>query len=294
MEEKVDHFVPTCEETFYVSRCQNIPSHCKVWTSDIKLLDSLHNKLKFISLAGNYFNVPETLLCHEFNDWENATDYVFKPVYSRFASTVILAKKEKYCSAPKNDPGKWIAQKYIKGKEICVYSIWDKGVLKGYTSYHSKYRAGKGAGIFFETEAHETTFQAVKKMGEDLNYTGHLCFDVILKDDQPYVIECNPRGTSGAHILNVKLSDCFLKNETIVVKKSSVFMIRLAMLLTHPIVVFRKELYQGKDVLFRMNDLKPFLSQLISLAEITYKKIKYNCTFLQATTEDIEWNGNYD
>ncbi len=71
-------------------------------------------------------------------------------------------------------------------------------------------------------------------------------------------------------------------------------MIRLALLLMSPWMLFRKELYNGKDVLFKTNDIKPSLSQILSLAEITYKKIKYTTTFLQATTEDIEWNGNYD
>ena len=293
-EEKIEHLIPTCEETFYISMCPEFAKQCKVWTSGIEVLDSLHNKLFFSRLAVNYFNVPQTVSCSEFNDWKQAQQYVFKPVYSRFASSAIIARKEEHCNEPKKHPDGWVAQQYVDGKEISVYSLWDNGVLKAFVSYHSKYRAGQGAGIFFETVWHEETFAAVKKMGEELRYTGQLCFDIILHNDKPYVLECNPRATSGAHILNKKLADVFLEKEAIIIKQAPLYMIGLAVLFSNPIVLFRKEFYKGNDVLFRLKDLKPALLQLMSLAELWQKKWKYKISWLQATTEDIEWNGKYD
>jgi len=291
LKEKIDHLIPTCEETFYISSYENFPKHCKVWTSGISLLEILHHKYKFIQLAADHFVVPKTTSCEHFQDWKNAEEYVFKPVYSRFASSTIIRKKEKYCNAPKAAPAKWIAQEYIAGKEICVYSIWDHGVLKAYSCYHSPYRAGKGAGILFEPYEHEPAFKAVKKIGEAIQYTGQLSFDIIIKNDQPYVLECNPRATSGAHLLNASLGEAFMDTKFILTKPARTFLLRVPVLLTNPLAVFNKKFYSSKDVIFHYNDWKPALLQPASLVELFYKKLKYKITLLQATTEDIEWNG---
>lgn len=293
-EEKINHLIPTCEETFYLGMCPEFSKHCKVWTSSISVLDLLHNKLSFSYLSQKYFKVPETVSCNEFTNWSQAQRYVFKPVYSRFASSAIIAREEAHCSEPKKHPEAWIAQQYVPGKEICVYSLWDEGVLKAFVSYHSKYRAGQGAGIFFETVWHEECFASVKKMGEALRYTGQLCFDIILHQDKPYVLECNPRATSGAHLLNRQLANAFLGSETVLIKEAPLYMIRLAVLFTTPTVLFKKEFYKGRDVLFSIKDLKPSFLQMVSLVELWKKKRKYKLSWLQATTEDIEWNGKYD
>jgi hypothetical protein len=101
-------------------------------------------------LAKGFFKIPATHSCSKFDDWSNAKNYVFKPVFSRFASRVIIGQPEAKCQEPREHPQDWIAQQRLFGQEICVYSIWRKGQLGGFAAYQPKYRVGQGSSLFFE------------------------------------------------------------------------------------------------------------------------------------------------
>ncbi len=290
--EKVAHLIPTCEEAIFIA-AQKEFFPCKVWTSDFDTMIGLHNKFTFTQLFKELLPIPKTMLLSDFSDWGNSQQYVFKPVFSRFASSVILNKKITSTFFKDEDKKKWVAQQMIKGREICVYSIWDHGQLKAITLYHPLYRAGKGAGIFFEPVNNELVVDLVKKFGASINYHGQLCFDVIVdQKQQPYFIECNPRGTSGAHLLHRQLADAFLSTNFIQIKEQQEFSIKYAMALLHPRSFFEKRILQSKDTVYNRKDKKPFFMQALSLLEIFYLKIKNQCTWLEATTSDIEWNGD--
>lgn len=289
--EGVTHFIPTCEEAIYVS-VHKTKFACKVWIADGELTLKLHNKYSFAQFNSEDFQIPETVLVSDFTEWERSQEFVFKPSYSRFASSVIINTKVERDFLEETEKSKWIAQKKISGFEICVYSIWDEGQMKAYAAYHPLYRAGKGAGIFFEPVQNEKVLECVKKFGARIGYTGQLCFDVIIdKDNVPHCIECNPRGTSGGHLLHAHLADSFFCNTTHVNESIEEFCIKYAMAFLHPGAFFSKRVRQSKDVIFRANDMKPFFFQVLSLFEIVYIKFSQRKTLLEATTGDIEWNG---
>jgi predicted ATP-grasp superfamily ATP-dependent carboligase len=289
-DENITHFIPTCEEAIFVASRLN-EFNCKVWTSPIELVLKLHNKFEFTKYNSERFPIPETVLLPDFKDWENSASYVFKPVYSRFASSVIINKKIKHFHFPETEKPKWITQKKINGKEVCVYSIWDNGCLKAYACYHPLYRAGKGAGVFFEPVFNEKVLEYVKGFGEEINYTGQISFDVIIDENQtPYFIECNPRGTSGAHLLHENLAKAFLNDETIIHQDKTEYCIKYAMFILHLPSYFKSRTLKAKDVILKSHDIKPFLLQILSLVEITYLKFSKNITWLEASTSDIEWN----
>lgn len=291
--ENVSHLIPTCEEVFYVSLHKD-KLNCTVWTSEIELMNQLHNKLIFTQFAHDYFPIPETQLVKDFSDWANTTAYVFKPVYSRFATGTIIGKKLSETDFTETEKANWIAQKRIKGHEICIYSIWDNGVLKGYTAYHPLYRVGKGSGIFFEPVTHHKTFELVQQFGQEIKYTGQLCFDVIIDEhDVPYFIECNPRGTSGAHLINEEIALCYLEDYSVVIYNEQEYAIKYAMAILHPFSYFTKRVRASRDVIYNSKDKKPFFLQFLSLFEITYIKFSKQLSWLEATTGDTEWNG-YD
>jgi len=288
--EKVDHFIPTCEEAVFVAEHRDYFA-CKVWTVDQNLILKLHNKYLFAKLNQGIIPVPKTFLIKDFNDWDNSDKYVFKPIYSRFASSAIIGKKISHTYFTKEQSSRWVAQEYIAGKEICIYSIWEEGVLKAYSAYHPLYRAGKGAGIFFEPVSNDQVFMYVKTLGSQMKYTGQLCFDVISdKKDTPYFIECNPRGTSGAHLINEHLANSFLSDSCYISEHHNEFSIKYFMAILHPGSFFKKRVRKSKDIIFRWNDLKPFFFQILSLVEISYIKITQHISWLEATTIDIEWN----
>lgn len=290
-QENVAHLIPTCEEAFYVSLHKD-KINCRVWTSDAELMHNLHNKLVFTQFASDSFPIPETQLVKDFSDWAHSDAYVFKPVYSRFATGTIIGKKLSKSYFLETEKSAWIAQKRIKGHEICIYSIWDNGVLKGYAAYHPLFRVGKGSGVYFEPVEHQKTFELVKKFGEQIRYTGQLCFDVIIDtSDVPYFIECNPRGTSGAHLIHDKIATCYLEHDDLVVPNKEEYSIKYAMAILHPFSYFTKRVWASHDVIYKSNDIKPFFLQFLSLFEITYIKFTKRLSWLEATTGDTEWNG---
>ncbi|WP_083921263.1 ATP-grasp domain-containing protein [Cytophaga aurantiaca] len=289
--EQVTHLIPTCEEAFYISMYKN-EFACTVWTANFNLMNQLHNKHDFIKLASTYFSVPKTISVDTFSDWANSKDYVFKPIYSRFATSVIINKNQEYCKRTIPQPDKWIAQERIHGKEICVYTVWNDGVLKAFAAYHPLMRIGKGSSIYFEPYFDEHLFEQIQTFGTAINYTGQLCFDFIVNENGAFVLECNPRGTSGAHLLHQKLAPAFLTNDSFILTSAKTFSIKAAILLTQPLSLFTKKFHRSSDVIIQYNDILPGLLQPLSLLEITYIKFKYNKTWLGATTGDIEWDGH--
>lgn len=287
---QVDHLIPTCEEAFYISAHLD-ELNCRVWTSPIELMNQLHNKSSFISIAAGHFNVPQTINCDEFTDWNNCTNYVFKKIYSRFGTSVIIDAEKDVYQVLKNNTKGWIAQQRITGKEVCVYSIWEQGRMKAFACYHPLLRYGKGAGIFFEPVFNDKIMHSVVSFGEAISYNGQLSFDIIIKDEMPYVIECNPRGTSGAHLLNKSLCKAFLGTDLHFPVTDKTFCIGYAMLLKYPELIFSKKVKKANDVIFAKHDPAPFFLQTLSLLEIFYLKLIKKQTVLQVTTGDIEWNG---
>jgi hypothetical protein len=255
-------------------------------------MNTLHSKAAFIEMAKPFFAVPKTILAVDFDDWANCHKYVFKKIYSRFGTSVIIGGNEQQCSGVKAMPKEWIAQELIRGKEVCVYSIWKEGKLKAISCYHPLYRYGKGSGIFFEPVENETILKNVRELGRSCRYNGQLSFDIIIKEGVPYVIECNPRGTSGAHLLNARLNDAFFKDGFTSMNTADEFCISYAMLMKHPGQFRHKRVRTAKDVIFSWHDMAPFFLQALSILEILYLKITHNQTLLQATTGDIEWNGH--
>ncbi len=290
--ENIAHLIPTCEEAIFIAFHKE-KFNCKVWTPDKQSIVDLHNKYTFCQKFKTYLPIPTTILLKDFIDWDNGQAYVFKQVYSRFATSAIIAKQVTPTNFANENKNNWVAQKYIKGKEICVYSIWDNGTQKAYAAYHPLYRAGKGAGIYFEPIFNNEVFDIVQAFGTTIHYTGQLCFDVIIgEDNKPYFIECNPRGTSGAHLLHSELANCFLGTQPIVVNDDTAYSIKYAMAIYHLIDLFKKKVRLSKDVIYRSDDKKPFFYQALSLLEILYIKFTKARTLLQATTSDIEWNGD--
>jgi hypothetical protein len=289
--EKVTHLIPTCEEAFYIAQFKN-QFTCKVWTSDLPLLNQLHNKLTFFQMASPYLQVPDTELVSDFKDWENSENYVFKRVYSRFASSTMIQKKV----APKDFLGaqakEWIAQKFVKGKEICVYSIWDAGKMKAFACYHPLFRAGKGAGIFFEPVIQPKIQQMVQNFGESIQYSGQLSFDVIVEGENAFFIECNPRGTSGGHLIHSSLANAFLNQKPIFQPDKTDYALKYLMFLLQSRSFWSHKVRNAQDVIIQKGDMLPFLLQPLSLLEIVFNKFSKNRSWLEATTYDIEWNGD--
>ncbi|OPG98710.1 hypothetical protein B2I21_10275 [Chryseobacterium mucoviscidosis] len=236
---QIDLLIPMCEEVFYIAQgAERLGDHCRVLVSSIEQLHELHHKYDFIQLAESLgLSVPDTRLINSQQEWLGAQpvlemegEWVWKPVYSRFAAKVRMpisstadfdggpSDKKKYTGNMKQyrlqngPPGDveisvaspWVAQAYVAGQMLCTYSVAYEGKIVAHTTYDSRYRTGSvGASVFFEHVEHEGVYEWVRKFVHATGFSGQIGFDFIeTEDGQLYAIECNPRATSGIHLFH--------------------------------------------------------------------------------------------
>lgn len=210
---RIDWIVPTCEEIFYLaSRIDRFQGRCRVFAEPLPVLAAMHNKWEFAKCTlrlAHEVVAPETHYFDsnvELREWsrsQDATEWVFKPVFSRFAARTLIGPTtdalDQIVPTP-SDP--WIAQKKVIGREYSTYSIAHDGRLSGHACYWSKYRAGLGAGIYFCPYREERIRSFVAHFVRHRRFTGQIGFDFMEDTDGTmYVLECNPRATSGLHLL---------------------------------------------------------------------------------------------
>ena len=312
-EHQIDWVIPTCEEAFYLSAAKNeFPESGHIFTSDIALMGGqLHHKGKFAELTQGWrIAAPETIILSSqiqfdlFAQDSNLTEWVLKPAYSRFSTrTLIRPDIEQLQNIFPTEISPWVAQKYISGKEYCSYSIFNQGTLVAHSCYHSRYRIGQGVGIYFEPELPPEITRFIQEFGVKTAYHGQVGFDFICdQSGQFYVLECNPRATSGIHLLSENMPQLIQKLTESGEASSSLLasdkprMVALAML-SHLFdrqgwqKPFWPDFFHACDVIWRKDDCKPFFGQILNITELLLRAIKYRSNILAVTTHDIEWDG---
>ncbi len=309
---QIDWVIPTCEEAFYLSAAKNeFPETCHIFTSDIALMAQLHHKGKFAELTQGWcIAAPETIILSRqteldlFAQDHNLTEWVLKPAYSRFSTrTLIRPEIVQLKNIFPTEALPWVAQKYIPGKEYCSYSIFNQGTLIAHSCYHSRYRIGQGAGIYFESELSPEITRFIQDFGVKTACHGQVGFDFMCdQSGQFYVLECNPRATSGIHLFSENMPQLIQKLTESGEKTSPLLaldksrMVALAML-SHLLdrkgwqKKFWPDFFHARDVIWRKGDLKPFCGQVLNVSELLLRAIKYHSNILAVTTRDIEWDG---
>jgi predicted ATP-grasp superfamily ATP-dependent carboligase len=307
---KIDLLIPTCEEAFYVSMGRE-QLLCNVFVESIDNMRLLHNKWSFI-LRTIEFNLqaPDTFLINKSDDLLTAfaqwRGLVLKPVYSRFAArTVILPTFQKaFSSLTFSSASPWIAQQYIEGRQICTYSICHNGHITAHTAYPSTFTAGQGATIVFQHIDHPAIFNWVKTFVERNQFSGQIAFDFIeTPNGQIFALECNPRATSGVHLLasSPNFTEAFFNpsQQCITPSGEESFMLSTAMLVYgFPSSISNRKFgkwlstfFSSDDVIFDPKDLLPSLLEFRSIFSYLIIAWKHHITALEASTFDIEWNG---
>jgi predicted ATP-grasp superfamily ATP-dependent carboligase len=311
---QIDLVVPTCEEIFYVSsRIELFPDHTNVFAEPLPKLELLHNKWKFVQLVSNLgisVHAPETHLVasqQELSSWiahPQLTDWVFKPVYSRFAArTLVGPTSQEIAKLCPTEVDPWVVQRRIVGQEFSTYSLAHQGKLRAHACYRSKYRAGLGSGIYFLTVDDARIRGFVQAFVAQQNFTGQLGFDLMQsKDGNLYVLECNPRATSGLHMLALEpLASAFLDSSGPLLEPTSITPAMLAsVMLLFPLpqtlrrggfLTLFKDMLAARDVMFAWNDPMPALLSPLSILEVLVTACRTRKRLTRAATFDIEWNG---
>ena len=309
-ENKIDLLIPTCEEVFTIAMGrEQLP--CTVFVEPIKKLKTIHNKWTFVINAIEHgLSAPETMLINTMDDMFHAyaqwKELVLKPVYSRFAARTLILPPLKQAASMLtfNANSSWIAQGFIKGQEICTYSIVHNGHITAHSAYPSTFTAGQGATIAFQHIDHPAIYDWVNRFVKKNQFTGQIAFDFIeTADGQIYALECNPRATSGVHLLasHPQFIEAFLNPQLncITPDNDHSYMLSTAMLLYGLPAAFKKNkfvnwikiFFTSSDVILDFKDPMPFILQFRSI--LTYLSLarKEKITPLEASTFDVEWNG---
>ncbi|UCI06611.1 ATP-grasp domain-containing protein [Mesorhizobium sp. B1-1-8] len=309
-EEQIGLVIPTCEEVFHLAltwRGRAMPA--RLFAPGIELLAEVHNKHAFMRLAERIgLAVPETTLLQSQADLEavrnRSHELVFKPVWSRFASHVLLRPSPGELDAINASPAApWVAQRFVEGEEISAYAVARDGRLKALALYRSLYRAGKGAGIYFERMEDAAARKLVEHIVAGTVWTGQISFDLMREaDGRVLPLECNPRAVSGLHFFRdpARFAEAVLGDGPEVPPDvTAPQTVRLAMwiyglraaLRSGDLGRFRKAMREGRELLDWPGDPAPMKAQWPALVEIARTALRQRISLQAASTRDIEWNG---
>ncbi|MFS0870230.1 ATP-grasp domain-containing protein [Paenibacillus xylanilyticus] len=318
---QIDLLIPMCEEVFYIAQgAEKLRSHCRVLVSPLEQLHELHHKYHFIQLAEEIgLTVPDTRLINSRQEWirtqsvlETEGEWVWKPVYSRFAARVRMpgSRNDPPGEAEISPASPWVAQAYIAGRAWCTYSVAHEGQVVAHSTYDSRYRTGNvGASVYFEHMEHEGTYEWVRQFVRATGFSGQIGFDFIEgPEGRVYAIECNPRATSGIHLFHpgdglvcaLMSPDSLVEEGTVVIpKQHSRAMLMLPMLGSGWQQIGRLDRWKAwvtawrgtRDVVYLHNDTRPLLEQVAVVLSAWRLARVHKLSLTEALTHDIEWNG---
>jgi glutathione synthase/RimK-type ligase-like ATP-grasp enzyme len=301
--------VPTCEEVFHLAALAEAGgwSH-KLIAPPFETLAALHHKGRFAALCDELgLPVPNTTvvtdsagLMHEALD----ADVVAKPAWSRFGSQALIGPDATTLEKSRPSPETpWVVQSWVKGEEVSFYAIAHDGVLTAFSAYRSEWRTRGGAAYVF-TPLAEPVFDRLRTIAEALAGVvgrGQLACDAIVDAaDQPWLIECNPRATSGVHLFgrSAAFGRALLGRDIAEAGHdswcNSIMLDTFGLadaLSTRRLAAWREEHPRSHDILSAPRDPLPPLGALMDAAGFGLRAHASCQGLASAMTADIEWNG---
>ncbi|MEW6280914.1 MAG: carbamoylphosphate synthase large subunit [Candidatus Eremiobacterota bacterium] len=293
--EGVDLLIPTCEETLYVAHLAGE----RVFCGPQRRLVELHSKWRFAELARRLsLPVPSTERVTEVREAARAgAGRVLKPEFSRFATrTLIRPSPERVLRQDIRPDRPWVAQDYLPGRTLCTSSVAHAGRLTAHAAYAAEFTAGQGATVAFSSLDHPATLDWVRRFVDAVSFTGLIGFDFIeTAPGRVAAVECNPRATSGLHLLPPRaLCRAMTEPGELVTPPPGA-----AAALSLPLIYrglrrggrWLQTLLRSRDVLLDPADPLPALCQGLPVLELAWRAMRARVSLLEAATLDIEWNG---
>ena len=306
--QRIDWLIPTCEEVFHVGRHhEKLAAITNVLCPPLAELDRWHNKFTFQQHAASRgLLTPRTELVDSPPQLESVLvrypRYLLKPVYSRFAARIITnhGPRAGQCplSACRPSPSEpWLVQEFIEGDSECTYTVVHRGRITVHCAYRTPHRVNSGAGASFLSIAGEPSLAIASRLLEGSNYTGQLSLDLLrTTDGRRYLLECNPRATSGVHLLrpaNLVQGLLDANSPTWMEPPGSYQQLLLVVLAQNPLrLLGNAPPYWCRDVIFSLRDPLPAVMQVFQLGHFFSVSRRRRLGLIAATTEDIEWNGH--
>lgn len=297
--------VPTCEEVFHLAMMKDAPE--TLFAPGWPALRRLHSKAMFAQdCAAIGVPVPETVVLASASDrdaFQKAiAEYVFKREYSRFGTRTLVGPTQKELDAISPSPReRWVAQQRIRGSEVSFYAVSVGSRLTAFAAYRSTWRFAGGAGYAFEPleAAMSDRLRAIaESLAERLIPRGQFACDVMVDEDgAPWLLECNPRATSGAHffersaeLARAMLGEASAAGDTLqrhVAPALWAYGLRDGKRRGE----WRRARRTGKDVIGAKRDGAPVFGALLDTMAFGAKALASGKSLVEVTTADIEWNG---
>lgn len=203
----IQAILPANEDALHFSERAKSLLGPRLLTPPIHVLERAHSKFLFADhLSALGLPSPKTSRgrgASLLDGWTHPLEHtVFKPEYSRFGTQTLLGLGVGAPHPGLIDPTtSWVLQERLLGREVCATGFAHSGRLAAFSSYHPKYRAGLGAGIYFEPDSHHDLRDIVEAYVAATEWTGFIGMDAIVDAAGHAIpIECNPRLTSGLHL----------------------------------------------------------------------------------------------
>lgn len=305
--------IPTCEEVFYLASPDLAAVlKDKLFAAPLAALKTLHAKDYFIQACANIgAPTPETHTLANAQALDalgiDPREWVFKQRYSRFGATTFVSPEKSTLAGIKyDDDNPWLAQRRVHGTEISFYAIAKAGKLVAFAPYTSGWRLqGNASYAFFAADkAVSARLQAfAAQMAEHLVINGQFSCDMMVDAaGGVWPLECNPRATSGLHLLSAgaHVAACMDADTAHCHTAYPQPRYQLATLATYGLCKALAEgrlrewfylLLHGCDVMGARGDRLPLVGALIDAFIFKCTAIKNKTTLSQSTTADIEWNG---
>lgn len=296
--ESVDMVIPNCEDIFFLSKIRaDYRGKLSFFMPEDRLLFTLHHKIDFFKTLNSHVSLPKShLITHKDQILLNPKS-LLKPIYSRFGRDVIrsvTASSIQNITVGKTYP--WVQQQFITGTALCAYALCQKGQLISAVIYRPKYLLNGAASTYFEYVEDTQCQRFLETFAQENAFHGQVAFDFIKEEDTLYVLECNPRATSGLHIIS---DEIYIDKSGIVQAKkvqerrscrvsiSLYLLFGLKALMNGTFSQLNRDHKKAKDVMVGV----PLYAQLLSLYEMLKRALVFRRPVTSASTFDIEYDG---
>lgn len=312
----IDLIIPTCEEIFYVAMDHPaLSAQTQLLSEPIERLVDWHHKGRFQQRAAALgLTTPRTVMINSTAELVAQLPafprYLLKPAYSRFATRVITncgpyAGTRSLAACQPTPAQPWLLQEFIEGEAVCSYTILHGGRITAHAAYTTPQTAGLGAGITFVTVDGQASLTVAAALGSS-GYSGQLALDFVrTSTGDYYLLECNPRSTSGIHLLQRdQLVRALLDRHAPTWvepagRRGQISALAIpaagAALLRRPVSFERWAMLlsaiRTPDVIMAATDPRPALTQLLQTVRFAAISHRRRISLIAATTDDIEWNG---
>lgn len=296
-QQRIDMVIPTCEEVYYLAHIAQQCPRVHFFLPNSTLLRSLHNKFTVFDQLRDLpeISLPKTRLVTDKHDIEIDAGSVLKPVYSRFGGEVIRdITRQSISTLTMSTQHPWVQQEKIHGASICNYAIFEHGQMRAHQAYLPKNCVNGSAASAFQPVFDDRLDAFMTAFGHRHRYHGQVSFDFIQTNNELYIIECNPRATSGLHLLSPQCIQLFPELAFSFPTKPQLHHLGAVSLIAQGLLsLFKTNTWQdwlsGVNVMQQHN--LPIRSQMLSVFELLQLARKNKVKLAAASTVDIEWNG---